>query len=451
MSALHFQPRIGYILRSYPRLSQTFILNEILALEERGVHLDLFPITDPGEQVQQPQVANVRGRVQYLEQAWKSSVGRWANHARLMLSQPLRYFSTLRYVVNHTELDEGYTASSRFACFEQAVYMLGLLHANERETGQTIDHVHAHFAHDPTLIALLVHKLSGLPFSFTAHARDLVQIPAAVLIERITAAEAIVTCCVTNIDYIKQVVPEALQHKVRLIHHGVDLCGFQPVARTLDAAESPLILSVGRLVEKKGFGTLLQACAQLKQAGYRFRCQIFGDGPLREALNSQITALDIADMVELAGECSQDQLIPLYQRADIFVLAPLVTDDGDRDGVPNVLVEAMACAVPVVSTAVAGIPELISHAVNGLLAPGNDVATLTTLIAQLLDDPAQRLALGAAGRSTVIEHFDLRRGASQLAALFADTIDQTSSEDGLKPRLALTPSTISQPSAVTNV
>jgi glycosyltransferase involved in cell wall biosynthesis len=426
------QSQVGYILRSYPRLSQTFILHEVLALEQLGVALRIFAITNPREPMAQAQVAEVRAPVQYLEDITRrprTTIMR--EHLRTALESPRRYAATLRYVLRNKEIDTAYTASSRFECFHQAIYLARQL----RRPDNTIGHLHAHFAHDPALIALLAHMLTGISFSFTAHARDLFQIPRQSLVERIAAASAVLTCCGANLAYFDEVVPPELRAKVRLIHHGVNLEGFQPrdenqEPRTKNqrdpsgsqfsvlGSEPPLILSVGRLVAKKGFPDLLRACALLKQSGQRFRCAIYGDGPLRAELTELIDELGLAGDVALPGECSQRELIPIFQQADIFALTPFVTEDGDRDGIPNVLVEAMACGLPPVSTAVSGIPELIRHEYNGLLAQPRDITELAAHLGRLLGDAQQRKQFGAAARQTVVEHFDLHAAARQIAELF---------------------------------
>jgi len=433
--------RIAYILRSYPRLSQTFIVNEILSLEQLGLNLHLFAITNPHEPIVQAQVAQVRAPVEYLEDAAnrdRSAV--LAEHAWAEQQAPERYAAARSYVEQRADLDDGYTSASRYECFDYAVHLAGLLE-RERLAGRPIDHLHAHFAHDPTLIALLVHMLTGIPFSFTAHARDLVQIPPRALIERIAQATIMLTCSGTNIDYVNKVVPEPLRAKVRLIHHGVNLDGFAPSPHPPTSAPMrgkggeaspplpfweqgsggegiPLILSVGRLVEKKGFPDLIAACARLKQAGRRFVCAIYGEGPLHSQLSALIERLDLADCVTLAGEREQAELIPIFQRAAIFALAPFVTEDNDRDGIPNVLVEAMACGLPVVSTAVAGIPELVRQGENGLMVSPRDVPALAGALAVLLGDQPRRERMGACARATVVADFDLRAAARQIATLF---------------------------------
>lgn len=413
----HSCPRSAYILRSFPRLSQTFILHEMLALEQLGVPIHVFAITNPREPIVQPLVASLRAPVAYLDAAAQRPRRAVAlEHMRALLAAPARYMRALRYVLARRDLDAGYAGASRFTCFLQAVYLAALLR-RERRAGRPIEHLHAHFAHAPTLIALLTHKLTGVSFSFTAHARDLYQLPPPIVAERAAQATAVLTCCGPNLRYLHEILPAEARGKVELIYHGVQLDAFQPRAPGGEPAEAPLILSVGRLVEKKGFPDLVGACQRLRAAGRRFQCQIVGEGPLEAVLRAQIAAAGLEDTVLLPGACTQQQLIPLMQRADIFALAPFVTDDGDRDGVPNVLVEAMACGVPVVSTAVAGIPDLVTHDHNGVLVAARDVGALAAGLADLLDDPDRRRRLGAAARQTVAEHFDLRSAARRIAAL----------------------------------
>ena len=208
------------------------------------------------------------------------------------------------------------------------------------------------------------------------------------------------------------------------------LVGSRLTLRVPVLGSTPLILSVGRLVEKKGFPDLLHACARLKQAGYRFRCAIYGEGPLHDELAALIERLGLSGEVALAGACSQRELIPIFQHADVFVLAPFVTADGDRDGIPNVLVEAMACGLPVVSTSVAGIPELVKPDQNGLLVAPHDADALFAALAALLADPDRRKQLGEAARRTVVEHFDLRAAARELAVLFEQAFTNLEEKSG---------------------
>lgn len=419
------EPRVAYILRSYPRLSQTFILNEILALERLGLALHVFPLTDPAEPLVQRGVEDVRASIDYLPPARGRSAGAaLLDHLRVAATSPRRYVVTFVYVLRRRDLDGGYTTCSRFSSFGRAVCLAQLLRRRRRQLAGPITHTHAHFAHDPTLIALLVKKLTGLPYSFTAHARDLYQTPARALAERVEQASAVVTVCRANVDYLHQVVPDIEPGKVRLIHCGVDLRSFRPPEHGARPAPAPLIVSVGRLVEKKGFFDLLAACRRLKDEGQAFRCDVYGDGPLRAELEAEVDRLGLAEQVTLAGARTQQELRGAYRRAAIFALTPYVADDGDRDGIPVAILEAMACGLPVVSTAVAGIPEAVIDDRTGLLAEPHDVASIAAHLAALLADETQRRRLGRQARRRATELFDGAAVARQLAALFDGRKDE---------------------------
>jgi glycosyltransferase involved in cell wall biosynthesis len=412
--------QIGYLLRSYPRLSQTFILNEILALEMIGVSIQIFALTNPHEKVVQMQVDQVQAPVHYLdEDIQPRSLRNMLNENAQVAWMHLKgYLRSLVYIAANNEIDKGYIASNRWECFLQAVHLVSLLSKDEN-TGKEIDHLHAHFAHDPALIAYLVHCITGIPFSFTAHARDLYQVSEKVLTERIHHARAVITCCRANLDYLHQIAPSQ-QSKFSLIYHGVNLKDFQPIPdRGVNSvSENPIILSVGRLVEKKGFQDLLQALLLVKERGEPFRCTIYGDGPLCQQLERWIEEHGMAGEVRLMGDCTQQELISIYQNAALFVLTPFQTEDGDRDGIPNVLVEAMAVGLPVITTAGAGIPELVENNQNGLLYQPHDVDGISSGIVELLRNAQKRRQLGGAGSKKVREQFDLAQAAKRLKTLF---------------------------------
>ena len=329
------------------------------------------------------------------------------------------YIRSIFYVAANKRIDQGYTASNRWECFLQAVHLIHLLMFNEQRTGKKIDHLHSHFAHDPTLIAFLVHEITHLPFTFTAHARDLYQVPEEVLTDRIREARAVITCCGANLEYLKQIAPSQ-QSKFSLVYHGVNLKDFQPAFSpvTPSAKEVPVILSVGRLVEKKGFQDLLQALLIVKVKGEPFRCTIYGDGPLGEQLEKWIEEHGMSSDVVLMGDRTQKELISIFQNATLFVLTPVQTEDGDRDGIPNVLVEAMAVGLPVITTAVAGIPELVDNNQNGFLYESHDVESISLGIIELLRDSEKRRQFGQAASKKVNEQFDIAVAANRLKALF---------------------------------
>jgi glycosyltransferase involved in cell wall biosynthesis len=418
--------QIGYILRSYPRLSQTFILNEILALEQAGVNIQIFALTNPQEEIIQPQVDQVHAPVHYLDHGSQNAggstwLGRVLDHASILWRHPIGYLRALVYTLRNKKIDKGYTSSSRAECFNMAVTLARLAGPAGRHGEPRIDHLHAHFAHDPTFIAQLVHLITGISYSFTAHARDLFQVPVTALTERIRRASAVVTCCQNNLNYLFQVAP-AERARFSMIYHGVNIQRFRPAAKGREKPNPPLILSVGRLVEKKGYLDLIAALQLVKERGGRFQCAIYGEGPLQEEIARAIEACGLAGWVNLLGPVDQTQLLSIFQRATLFALTPTVTEDGDRDGIPNVLTEAMAVCLPVVSTMAAGIPELITHNQNGLLYTPHDINGIATGIMELLDDEGKRERLGKAARVRVIEQFDARQAASTLKQLFTRSL-----------------------------
>jgi glycosyltransferase involved in cell wall biosynthesis len=221
------------------------------------------------------------------------------------------------------------------------------------------------------------------------------------------------------LDYLNRIAPSQ-QSKFSLVYHGVNLKDFQQRSdrATNPPPECPMILSVGRLVEKKGFQDLLQALSIVKGRGERFQCVIYGDGPLGPQLQEWIEGRGMTGDVRLMGDITQQELVSIYQTADLFVLTPVQTEDGDRDGIPNVLVEAMAVGLPVITTAVAGIPELVDDDQNGLLYPSRDVDGISSGIVELLRNPDKRRQLGDAGSKKVREQFDVTQAAQRLKALF---------------------------------
>ncbi len=407
----------AYILRSYPRLSQTFILNEILALEGIGVELLIFAMTTSSEQIRQRGVDLVRSPLHYLDgSASKSQAAIAREHVRALRRRPRRYLTTAAYVLRRRDLERGYTTASRWSCFGAALRVVDEIDRTARAGGPLVTHVHSHFAHDPTLIALLVKRLTGLPFTFTAHARDIYQTPARVLAERIAESAGVVTCCEANMAYLVDVAGWCARSKMRVIHHGIDRTVMpEPPPTAADA--TPVILSAGRLVEKKGFEDLLVACSLLKLRRVRFRCVIVGEGRLRDQIASAVTDLGLADDVMLTGARRQDQLLKEFGRATVFALTPIVTDDGDRDGIPNVILESLACGVPVVSTAAGGITEVLIHERTGLLAQPGDIVAIAAQLERLLGDPALRRKLATAGQRVVAEQFDAHTNALQIAEM----------------------------------
>jgi glycosyltransferase involved in cell wall biosynthesis len=409
--------RVIYIVRSWPRLSQTFIVNEVLALERRGLELVVFSLVRSGEDVVQPQVADVRAPVHYLDGTRRGADVRrvlsWCAFA------PLRTFLVLVHCLLHPRMAAGYGECSTRQCLGHALRIAAAVR-DLRAAGDEPVRVHAHFAHDPVFGGMLVARLTGLPFSFTAHARDLYELPAAGLIARAREATAVVTCCEVNARYLESVVPHQDRPPIVVVHHGVDLHRFSPAGHV--TASPPLLVSVGRLVEKKGFPDLLRALREVKHRGVPFHARISGDGPLYAELVRLRDNLGLAARVELQGAEDSGAVVAALQRATVFALTPRELPGGDRDGIPNVLVEAMACGIPVVTTAAGGITELVRNDVNGLLVASGDTAGIADALCHLLTDAASRSRLGAAARRTVEHEHDIDDAARRLEGVLVSPI-----------------------------
>src|SRR5262249_54892508 len=275
-----------------------------------------------------------------------------------------------------------------------------------------------HWAVGAATSAMVISQFLRIPFTFTAHAYDIWR-EKLLLPEKLRAAQAIVTCTDYNRQHLAQTYGISMD-KLHVVYHGVELARFQPRERSRNA--EPVLLSVGRLVEQKGLDRLLRACAALAQQGYHLRCDIIGDGPLRRDLEQLANALGLSERVRFHGRLFQEQLIEHYATADLFVLPCIEAADGDRDGIPNVLIEAMAMQLPIISTRFSGVPELVIDGSSGVLVEPDNVPALAEAIRALLDDPARCHSLGKAGRQRVIEHFTIERSATTLHHLFASFI-----------------------------
>lgn len=406
--------RVGYVVRSWPRLSQTFIVQEIRALEQRGVEVEVYSLSRSDETLVQREVAALRAPVVHLDPP--ATPVQWLTGARRVVALAMAHPVVVGRVLLGRRWERGYHAASRLVCLSQAAQLAARVRAGRR-SGRRLHHLHAHFAHDPAGVASIVSATTGVPFSFTAHARDIFQLDRSLLAERVAGAAATVTICDANLSHIRSLARPQDDGRIHLVHNGLDLHEF-PEAEHRDADGPLRIVTIARLVEKKGLDDLVAACAGLRRAGVDFTCRIFGDGPLQSSLSSTISRHQLDGVVTLEGSRTRAELVEVLASSDVFALLPFVTADGDRDGIPTVLVEAMACGLPVVSTAVAGIPDLVRHDHNGLLLQPRDVAGATSALVRLASNPSERQRLGRAARRTVETDFDAASSAAQIEAIF---------------------------------
>jgi colanic acid/amylovoran biosynthesis glycosyltransferase len=404
--------RIGYVLKMYPRFSETFILNEILAHEAAGTSIDIFSLRPPRDGRFHEALARVRAPVHYLRLPTEG-IGALADriatpsHVDVFWTALNDAAAVLPDLWARLERAEGEKARDVF----QAINLARMV----RERG--ITHLHAHFGSLATTVARLAAHFADVPYSFTAHAKDLfhesVQPPD--LRRKLEDAASVITVSDFNVAFLRENYGPAAE-RVSRIYNGIDLQQFgyaSPVSRP------PLIVGVGRLIEKKGFGDLIAACALLRDQDRTFKCQIIGSGPLEQALRDQIARLELTNCVELLGPRPQGEVRDLVQRAAVFAAPCVIGEDGNRDGLPTVLLEAMALGTPCVSTDVTGIPEVLHHNETGLMVPQHDPAALANAIARLLDNAAQRGALAEHARRLIEDEFDIVHNTARIREVFA--------------------------------
>jgi colanic acid/amylovoran biosynthesis glycosyltransferase len=405
--------RVGYLLKMYPRFSETFIVNEILAHEAAGLPVEIFSLRVPTEGRFHESYAHIQAPVTYVPANEPKAAQFWAE-----LRQAMRDFPAMSEIL-HDEI------SCEVGELHQALWLARQV----RSRGITL--LHAHFGTTATTVARLVSRLTGLPYLFTAHAKDIFHesVSPADLRAKLSDAAAVITVSEYNAHYLRQHYGEAAA-RVQRIYNGLHLHKFRyqsPVDRPAR------IVAVGRLVEKKGFADLVDACAILVARGCDFTCDIVGDGPLQAPLQSQIEQRGLTDRVRLLGGQPQEEVIRQVQRAAVFAAPCVVGEDGNRDGLPTVLLEAMALGTPCVSTDVTGIPEVLHPGRTGLLVTQHDPQGLALALEQLLGDPALRAQLAATARAQIEANFDIERNTATIRELYQAATTQRTQPDRMAP------------------
>lgn len=401
--------KVAYIMSRFPKLTETFILYEILAVEQESVDVELYPLLREPAPVMHPEA------VALVERAHFQPFLSWAIvQAQLyfLFRNPLVYLKTL------FELLSGTIGSYRFfkgalGIFPKTVYFA----RHMRAAG--VDHVHAHFASHPAAAAFVIYRLTGIPYSFTAHGSDLHR-DRTMLKEKIKHAEFVVAISDFNKEIMTSVCEPEDRNKIHVIHCGVDTAVFQP--RTVRAVPgTPLtILCVGTLHEVKGQRFLIEACRLLLERGVAFSCHFVGDGPDQTLLEGLVQAAGLQSHVHFEGRKSRDEVVRWFQRADVVVAPSVPSSDGRREGIPVVLMEAMGSGVPVVASRLSGIPELVTDGVSGVLTTPGNASELADALHRLTEDDALRQQLGGGGRQKVIDAFDLSQNAAALTRHFRE-------------------------------
>ena len=394
--------RVGYVVKRYPRYSETFIVNEILAHEQADCAIEIFSLRPPVDTHFQDCIARVRAPVAYLCGESVKAEALWA--ALSQAADDLPGIGSLFEAGQGTEAAEVY----------QAVTLALLVQR------RGIDLLHAHFASSATTVARLASKLANVPFTFTAHAKDIFHeaVDHENLRRNLEAAAAVITVSDFNVQYLRQKFGPAAD-RVHRIYNGLHLDRFtyQPPVR-----RPPRIVAVGRLVEKKGFGDLIEACAILARRSQDFSCEIIGTGDREAALREQIVKLRLQEHVKLLGPRPQAEVIERLHGASACAAPCVVGEDGNRDGLPTVLLEAMALGTPCVATDVTGIPEVLRHGETGLMVRQRDPAHLAEALCSLLRDEPLRLRLATAARRWIEQNFDVERNAARQRELFRSAV-----------------------------
>ncbi len=399
---------VAYVMSRFPKLTETFILAELEAMDRAGVRVELHPLLRQTGEPVQPAAERWVERAHYLPFLSLPILrSQWT-----FLRDPRR---RRRYVRALLDMVRGTWRSPNFLLGGIGIFPK-TVHSSLAMVDEGVVHVHCHFANHPALAGWLIHRLVGIPYSFTAHGSDL-HVDRTMLATKVAEAAFVVTISRDNQALIESTAGAPASGKVDVIHCGVDPAAFSPVERAIDG---PLrIVAVGTLHEVKGQAHLIDACQLLVERGVDVTCRFIGDGPDRDALSARIAEHGLAGRVTLAGRMTSDAVAAELADADVLAAPSVPTRGGKREGIPVVLMEAMAAGLPVVASRLSGIPELVTDGVDGLLVAPGDAVALADALARLAADPALRARLGAAGRATVLREFDVDRNAAQLAARFA--------------------------------
>ncbi len=405
---------VGYILKSFPVQSQTFVLNELRMARALGVPCEIFSVFPPSQELVRHKAADsLTDSVIYC---WQVRLSRHnvmrANLALLARAGPWSYLSAYR-LSKEAEFLSDIRSFMRFAYW--AYYL----------RSQGVNHLHAHFGTEGATVARIFAMLARLPFSVTLHAYDIFLDPPRDLGDKLREATFVVTVSQFNKAHLLKTYPGITPDKIHIIHPWVDLQQFSP-ERDTNREGRLRILSVGRLVEKKGHLYLVRACQLLRAQGLDFECRIVGDGPLHSELAAAIAQYGLQDQVHLLGALPHEEVQSLLNWCTVFVLPCVVARDGDRDGMPVSIAEAMAMEVPVISTELVGIPELVRPGA-GFLVPPRDAEVLADALRQMNEiGEAKRRAMGQRGRDIVAADFDLEKGVGELIGLFRQSAEADS-------------------------
>ncbi len=423
--------KVAYVLSRFPKLTETFVLYEMLAIEKQGVPVEIFPLfsmenaaTNQGASLGQKILELFRKPVKrpvmhpdaapLVEKAHYHplfSLKVMAALLAVLFRHPLTVLGTLGTLIRANWGSWNFLLGG-LAFFPKCTWI-----AREMQR-EGVTHIHAHFANHPAAAAFIIHRLTSIPFSFTAHGSDL-HMDRHMLREKVEEADRVITISRYNRDLILEECGREFADKVEIIRCGVDTRVFQGNSHAVCDASQPLeILCIGTMHEVKGQMYLLEACRYLSERGVKFVCHLVGKGPDWDKLNEQARAAKLSDRVVFHGLLTREQVADLVRRCDVLAAPSVPTEDGRREGIPVVLMEAMASELPVVASRLSGIPELVDDGTNGFLVPPRDAQALAEALERLSADPEMRRHFGIAGREKVLREFDVHHNGKLLASRF---------------------------------
>jgi colanic acid/amylovoran biosynthesis glycosyltransferase len=399
---------VAYVMSRFPKLTETFILEEILAVEELGVRVELFPLLRQSEPVVHLEAEALTGRAHY---APFLSLRILASQLHYLVRRPRAYLGALLSLAARTLGSRNYFIGG-LAVFPKVV------HAARFMEERGVKHVHCHFANHPAAAGFVIHRLTGIPFSFTAHGSDLHR-DRHMLREKVMEAGVVVTISDYNRRLVLDECGEEFSDKVVVVRCGVDTQMFRPrdMGRLPPAGRLRLVC-IASFDEVKGQRYLVEACRLLVDAGIDVECRLVGDGSTRPDVARRVSRLNLDDRVRFEGRKTRREVADALAEADVAVCPSVWTALGDREGIPVALMEAMASGVPVVASNISGIPELVEHEHTGLLVPPGDAVALAEALRRLHEDRVLRSRLATAGRARALREHDVRASAIALLRHF---------------------------------
>jgi len=400
------KPTVAYISQLLPNLTETFVYREIFALQARK--FKVVPLSIHAPQIDQlPDEAKDLAR--QTTYAFPLNRRRFLSaHAYFLLTRPHKYLRTLLFVMTRPEQSSAVRRRTLYH-FAEAVYLA--THAQR----EGVDHIHAHFSVNAATIALVMSRLLDISFSFTVH--NNIFTDRLILKEKLRETKFVAVISDYSRNFLRDYLPDEPQlvNKYHIVHCGVSLEQFKP--KHTKTNTRPMIFTVGQLAERKGMPVLVEACRILHERGCLFECLIAGDGAQRVELERLVETYQLQDVVKLLGVVFQEKLPDYLHQTDIFAMACVTAENGDKDGIPVALMEAMAMEIPVVSTYVSGIPELIDHEQNGFLVTEKDASSFADALQKLLENRALRDEFGKHGRKKIKREFNINKTSLQLVNL----------------------------------